>query len=83
MRIGQALANVATVGLLQERNRRRSETVAEQLQAALSVTTPATATSASPMWAQDFVASPIPLTESNRRPSPTLYRPAVPQLQAG
>ena len=60
MRIGQALANVATVGLLQERNRRRSETVAEQLQAALSVTTPATATSASPMWAQDFVASPSP-----------------------
>ena len=31
MRIGQALAEVATIGLLQERNPRRSETIAEQL----------------------------------------------------
>ena len=36
MRIGQALADVATIGLLQERNLRRSETIAEQLQAALN-----------------------------------------------
>jgi GAF domain-containing protein len=36
LRIGQALADVATIGLLQERNLRRSETVAEQLQAALN-----------------------------------------------
>src|ERR1700727_2912348 len=36
LRVGQALADVATIGLLQERNLRRSETVAEQLQAALN-----------------------------------------------
>jgi GAF domain-containing protein len=36
LRIGQALADVATIGLLQERNLRRSETIAEQLQAALN-----------------------------------------------
>jgi len=36
LRIGQALADVATIGLLQERSLRRSETVAEQLQAALT-----------------------------------------------
>ena len=36
VRLGQALADVATIGLLQERSVRRSETVAEQLQAALN-----------------------------------------------
>jgi GAF domain-containing protein len=36
LRVGQALADVATIGLLQERNLRRSETLAEQLQAALN-----------------------------------------------
>ncbi|HEV8221976.1 MAG TPA: GAF and ANTAR domain-containing protein [Streptosporangiaceae bacterium] len=36
MRVGQALADVATIGLLQERSVRRSETAAEQLQAALT-----------------------------------------------
>jgi hypothetical protein len=36
VRLGQALADVATIGLLQERNVRRSETVAEQLQGTLN-----------------------------------------------
>jgi transcriptional regulator with GAF, ATPase, and Fis domain len=36
LRLGQALADVATIGLLQERNVRHSDTVAEQLQRALN-----------------------------------------------
>jgi AmiR/NasT family two-component response regulator len=36
LRIGQALADVATIGLLQERNLRHQEVVAEQLQGALN-----------------------------------------------
>jgi anti-anti-sigma factor len=36
LRIGQVLADVAAIGLLHERNLRRSETVAEQLQGALT-----------------------------------------------
>jgi GAF domain-containing protein len=36
LRLGQALADVATIGLLHERNVRHSETIAEQLQAVLN-----------------------------------------------
>jgi GAF domain-containing protein len=36
MRAGQALADVAAIGLLQERSTRRSETLSEQLQSALN-----------------------------------------------
>ena len=36
MRIGQALADVATIGLLHERSMRHSDTVTEQLQTALN-----------------------------------------------
>ena len=36
VRVGQALADVATIGLLNERSMRRSETLNEQLQAALN-----------------------------------------------
>ena len=36
LRIGQAMADVATIGLLQERSMRRSEIAAEQLQGALN-----------------------------------------------
>jgi AmiR/NasT family two-component response regulator len=36
IRLGQALADVATIGLLQERAIRRRETLAEQLQSALN-----------------------------------------------
>ena len=70
MRIGHALADVATIGLLQERNLLRSETIAEQLQAALSVTTPRNSNQRLTDVAQDFVASPGPPYGSDRRPSP-------------
>ena len=36
VRVGQALADVATIGLLQERSTRRGETLSEQLQGALN-----------------------------------------------
>ena len=36
LRVGQAMADVATIGLLQERAARRSEVAAEQLQGALN-----------------------------------------------
>jgi transcriptional regulator with GAF, ATPase, and Fis domain len=36
VRVGQALADVATIGLLQQRSARRSETLSEQLQSALN-----------------------------------------------
>jgi hypothetical protein len=36
VRVGQALADVATIGLLHERSMRRSDTLNEQLQAALN-----------------------------------------------
>jgi transcriptional regulator with GAF, ATPase, and Fis domain len=36
VRVGQALADVATIGLLQERSARRGETLSEQLQGALN-----------------------------------------------
>jgi hypothetical protein len=36
VRVGQALADVATIGLLQQRGTRRSETLNEQLQGALN-----------------------------------------------
>jgi AmiR/NasT family two-component response regulator len=36
MRVGQALADVATISLLNERSLRRSETLNEQLQSALN-----------------------------------------------
>jgi hypothetical protein len=36
LRVGQALADVATIGLLQERNLRHQEVLAEQLQGALN-----------------------------------------------
>jgi AmiR/NasT family two-component response regulator len=36
VRVGQALADVATIGLLHERNMRRRDTLNEQLQSALN-----------------------------------------------
>jgi ANTAR domain-containing protein len=36
VRVGQALADVATIGLLQQRSTRRGETLSEQLQGALN-----------------------------------------------